>query len=334
MNVLNSMQKLVEFYKKFVTLNVELVGTIENAARVFTYIVPVESPALSELLSSAISLTIVLNDCILRKKAKLQSHVPPNISKISFCLNLLEEMEVFFEVTAYQHGGDLKKWVVVVIIQAVKMLLRLMLLLYFQCGMTSNAETPTLKRNQHLQSLLCTLKMKKDRHSNNNNNNNNNNMSTQSSAYPSTESLCDDWISSSGHFTTQPFKPTQLSARRLVGECMHITRPIIHLSSLYLCGLKSWKPWLISFAVDISSLLLVGTARDLNCVEQVEMKRRTMMMVLYLLRSPFYDSYSRMKIFFALAFLMRKIPILHIVLKPLLDFIPLWQKVYAYVWSI
>ena len=41
------------------------------------------------------------------------------------------------------------------------------------------------------------------------------------------------------------------------------------------------------------SLCLLGDPKDLNTNEQGEMRRRCLMLLLYLLRSPFYDRYSQ-----------------------------------------
>jgi len=54
----------------------------------------------------------------------------------------------------------------------------------------------------------------------------------------------------------------------------------------------------LSFAlnvVDITvcSLYLMGDSRQMNSLEREELKRRTLTMLLYLLRSPFYDRYSK-----------------------------------------
>lgn len=45
------------------------------------------------------------------------------------------------------------------------------------------------------------------------------------------------------------------------------------------------------------SLYLMGDSSQMNRVEREEMKRRTLTMLLYLLRSPFYDRYSKLVTF-------------------------------------
>ncbi len=57
---------------------------------------------------------------------------------------------------------------------------------------------------------------------------------------------------------------------------------------------RSWKPWLLALATDVASLQLMGTP---TCYpqgrEKSEILRRRMLLLLYLLRSPFYDTKTK-----------------------------------------
>ncbi|MEQ2178881.1 hypothetical protein GOODEAATRI_018828, partial [Goodea atripinnis] len=61
---------------------------------------------------------------------------------------------------------------------------------------------------------------------------------------------------------------------------------------LGLCGKQSWKPWLVSVALELSSFAVLSDAKFENRWEKAEMKRRSFLLSYYLLRSPFYDKYS------------------------------------------
>ncbi|GFN86743.1 peroxisomal membrane protein pex16-like [Plakobranchus ocellatus] len=61
---------------------------------------------------------------------------------------------------------------------------------------------------------------------------------------------------------------------------------------MFAFGPSSFKPWLVSSGLDIGSLCLLGDSKDLNPQEQAELRRRALMLAMYLLRSPFYDRYS------------------------------------------
>jgi peroxin-16 len=56
---------------------------------------------------------------------------------------------------------------------------------------------------------------------------------------------------------------------------------------------KSWKPWLVSLLMDIASLHLHGGLRQFTSPRgKSEVVRRRLVLLLYLLRSPFYEKYS------------------------------------------
>jgi peroxin-16 len=81
-------------------------------------------------------------------------------------------------------------------------------------------------------------------------------------------------------------------------------------------------------------LLMMGDSVRLNVEEREEMKRRTLLMLLYLLRSPFYDRYSKEKLLFALGILANKVPVVRLVVRPILEYLPIWQQIYFYVWAV
>ncbi|KAJ8272342.1 hypothetical protein COCON_G00112010 [Conger conger] len=63
------------------------------------------------------------------------------------------------------------------------------------------------------------------------------------------------------------------------------------------------------------------------------MRRRALLLCFYLLRSPFYDRYSETKILFLLRFLTDQIPGFGFLTRPLMDYLPVWQKIYFYNWG-
>ncbi|XP_034745366.1 peroxisomal biogenesis factor 16 [Etheostoma cragini] len=70
-----------------------------------------------------------------------------------------------------------------------------------------------------------------------------------------------------------------------------------------------------------------------NRWEKAEMRRRTFLLLYYLLRSPFYDKYSEEKILFLLRLLADHVPGIGLVARPLMDYLPTWQKIYFYNWG-
>lgn len=103
--------------------------------------------------------------------------------------------------------------------------------------------------------------------------------------------------------------------------------------SLGLWGQRSWAPWLLSGVVDMTSLSLLSDRKNLTRRERLELRRRTILLLYYLLRSPFYDRFSEAKILFLLQLLADHIPGVGLVARPLMDYLPSWQRIYFYSWG-
>lgn len=119
----------------------------------------------------------------------------------------------------------------------------------------------------------------------------------------------------------------------MMAEALYIARPLVHLATMCICGRGSWKPWLVSGILDVTSLSLLKEAKAMATGERAELRRRTFMLLYYLLRSPFYDRYSEAVILFLLRLLADHIPGIGLVARPLMDYLPAWQKVYFYNWG-
>uniref|UniRef100_A0A7N6AEX2 Peroxisomal membrane protein PEX16 n=1 Tax=Anabas testudineus TaxID=64144 RepID=A0A7N6AEX2_ANATE len=128
-------------------------------------------------------------------------------------------------------------------------------------------------------------------------------------------------------------KPTQLALQETIAESVYIGRPLVHLLCMGLCGKQSWKPWLISGVLELSSFAVLQDTKFKNRWERAEMRRRTFLLLYYLLRSPFYDKYSEEKILFLLRLLADHVPGIGLIARPLMDYLPTWQKIYFYNWG-
>lgn len=139
-----------------------------------------------------------------------------------------------------------------------------------------------------------------------------------------------------------------LTERQIYGELLHITRPIAHLALMGAFGTKSWLSYVTSLAMDISSLYLVRSPVPLtapssgnsipqcfqfNVNERMELGQRASSLLLYLLRSPFFDEYTKQRALEGLAHTAERIPIFGSFLATFVNYIPEWQKDYFRVWS-
>ena len=163
------------------------------------------------------------------------------------------------------------------------------------------------------------------------------------------------------HHRTSPLI-TKLSTRRLIGEVIHITRPLAHLASGAMAGgFQKWLPFLLSLSLDVVSLrLLQGNGMSesnvLNAImrsgsktnkndpqqvpvdeiwnwsEQLEIYNRYISLLMYLLRSPFYDQHLKQRLLRILSLFANHIPVFGRLLKPFIVFLPEWQRVYFHIW--
>lgn len=129
--------------------------------------------------------------------------------------------------------------------------------------------------------------------------------------------------------------PSALSQTQLYGELIHILRPLAHLVSMGMFGPTAWSPYLLSLGMDVTSLKLLHEPRDKvwNLTENIELGQRSFALLLYLLRSPFYDRYTKERILRLLFFFSEKIPVFGRLIRPMVDYLPEWQKTYFYVWG-
>lgn len=131
----------------------------------------------------------------------------------------------------------------------------------------------------------------------------------------------------------KPKNQTDLNALT-TAETLYIVKPMIHLGGCALFGYKSWRSWSMALLVDMMSLRIYLNNRSLlTKIQKVEISRRIISIILYLLRSPFYDRYSRDKINALLSALIKHIPLTKAVMTPLKDYIPYWQDTYFHMWS-
>lgn len=107
-----------------------------------------------------------------------------------------------------------------------------------------------------------------------------------------------------------------------------------HLGAMYLCGRKSWGPWALALAMDYTSLSLHNTTSAPTTKQEAEeLVRRRISLLFYLIRSPAYEHITRARLNRTLDALSRRLPPLRPLLRPLQEYIPHWQGIYAYVWS-
>ncbi|KAI9250529.1 peroxisome membrane protein [Phascolomyces articulosus] len=121
------------------------------------------------------------------------------------------------------------------------------------------------------------------------------------------------------------------------GEVLYILRPLLYVLAVLKYGRLSWKPWLLSLAVELLSQAMVrqafeqphGGRSKMMPLEKQEYARRLQLLWLNLLRGAFYIRVTRPRLERFCNSVENK-PVVSLVGGILRDYLPLWQNIYFY----
>ncbi|XP_034246926.1 peroxisomal membrane protein PEX16 [Thrips palmi] len=329
-----SLQELYNTYKKWVSDNPLMASDFETTAKWISYIFAgriQSSSVITELVYSLSNLLVLFNDCIINESRRTLPVTSG--ASLKAWLTVLEYAEVFLEITAKSVWGERGRWILIAIVQAFKCLARMSLLLTHKEQMVQMPPIAPLKRrtilSQENQDTPTTIgfSLKSGRI-----------VRCVNSATPA---HLRSWKPPA--FTaTQPdgsVPDKVLDSNLLFAEAIYIMKPVLHLCSMMRFGPKAWRPYVLSLVLDVASLQMfrradkakIGSA--LSPRQKMELSRREVALLLYLLRSPFYDKYSKRRIQKLLDAFSNNLPLVGYILRPLAQYIPHWQETYFYMWS-
>ena len=345
-------QKVWDMYSGMLLQDPAISTRLEALLRVSSYVIPgrfVASKELGELLYGLSNLVALLHDYIFRCNLTLPDYPGAKDEKrLLLYLSVIESIEVFLEMAAQSLWGEIGKWLIVVVVQFSKVAIRLLLLCKDKPKLQKYPLIPLLNRQLVFQATRNKdMQDQKEAQSPSKDEENMNDTDT----IPEEQHV---WrgkrtgrfvrsLSSTPpngfrswklpEFPTTTETPTILSRKQFYAELLYVIRPLLHLPSMFVFGEQSWKPWLLSCLADTASLSLHTQGNPkLTAVEKTEISRRFVLMLFYLLRSPFYDRHTKGKMLIVLNGLADNVPFVSIVIRPLLEYLPSWQRTYFYNW--
>ncbi|KAK5643071.1 hypothetical protein RI129_006916 [Pyrocoelia pectoralis] len=337
-SALFSLPELYHSYKDWVVKHPQTTSDFETTVKWVSYFIAGRinnSFIVSELVYSLSNLLVLFNDRIIT-----QSHVhQPTSSRevLKVWLTVLEYSEVFLELSAFKLWGNQGKWFIVVCIQVFKCISRMLLIFNYKENIIENPPIPILQRN--------TVDSRALNHTFNETQTHSISFTLQHSGRvirkidSSPPIAFRSWkpIQAVDCSTTQAVQQTLLD-KQLMAETLYVLKPILHLGSVAYFGNNTWKPWIISLALDLYSLRLYRNCSkidrtSLTMNQKLQISRRTVVLLLYLLRSPFYDCHSKERINTVLGCMAAKVPLANLICNPVLQYLPFWQRTYFYMWS-
>lgn len=320
-------------YKRWIVTNPQLLSDIEATVRCLSYFSfghLGNSNLAVELIYSMPNLIVLCNDLLMYSSKCTYLKIPQFESKIKIWLTVIEYTETLLEISAKKLWGTKGKWLIILIVQLFKTVLRLLLVHVYKERVTKTPAIPPLDREKfnkviHNTELKEGYTLKRSgtvvrsvKHS----------VPIEMRTWKALPSNTDE----NKNLTMNQESSTSLK----LAESLYITKPLLHLGAMYITDQKRWPPWMLSFIIDLVSLNVFtrsGQKILFSKDEKEELVRRRLSLLLYILRSPFYDKYSRTKINASLDTISTSVPFGKLLANAVKKNLPYMQSMYFYMWS-
>ncbi|XP_070519511.1 peroxisomal membrane protein PEX16 isoform X2 [Cardiocondyla obscurior] len=282
------------------------------------------------------NLIVFCNDLLMYSSKRQHLKIPQFDSKIKIWLTVVEYTETLLEVSAKKLWGPKGKWLIIVIVQLFKAVLRLLSIHMYKERITKSPATPPLNREKFNKVI----------------NGVNDDVVSKEGFMLKRSGTVIRSVKYSVPIKTRTWKALpsiidenknlrneqkQKSERNLkLAESLYVTKPLLHLGCMYVTSQNHWPPWILSLIIDITSLKILTRCASkalFSKEEEEELVRRRLSLLLYILRSPFYDKYSRNKINTLLDTLSTSVPLAKYLASAVKKNLPYMQSTYFYMWS-
>ncbi|XP_012221616.1 peroxisomal membrane protein PEX16 [Linepithema humile] len=320
-------------YKRWIVTNPQLLSDIEATVRCLSYFSfghLGNSNLAIELIYSMPNLIVLCNDLLMYSSKCTYLKIPQFESKIKIWLTVVEYTETLLEISANKLWGAKGKWLIILIVQLFKTVLRLLLVHVYKERVTKSPAIPPLDREKfnkviHNAELKEGFTLKRSgtvirsvKHS----------VPVEMRTWKALPSNIDE---------NENLTKNQQSLISLkLAESLYVTKPLLHLGAIYITNQKRWPPWMLSLIIDMISLNIYTRSSQkilFSKEEKEELVRRRLSLLLYILRSPFYDKYSCTKINALLDTVSTSVPFGKLLANAVKKNLPYMQSMYFYMWS-
>mmetsp|Transcript_10958 Transcript_10958/g.15232 ORF Transcript_10958/g.15232 Transcript_10958/m.15232 type:complete len:334 (+) Transcript_10958:89-1090(+) len=257
----------------------------------------------------------VYHDSILGKHNSNELKCGPDNALVSCskkALSIIEKVQLFVEIITARRTKN--KWNAIVLIEATKVVLRLFLL-FNNGGRRLRNYTAEEIRDMNERSKCLEMAKK-------------NFPELNSKDKVSTDENFSDLIllyatHGRGINPHGDFRPRKVIGQEspepveTVSEIFHILRPLVYSSLRRTTHSNDFTPWVASLVTDLVSIIMGKLT--VSKKPDIQSSSRTLLLLLYLFRAPFYQKYSKDKLAF-LVTLVKRIPLLgSVLLGPILE---------------
>ncbi|KAG1175866.1 hypothetical protein G6F70_001166 [Rhizopus microsporus] len=348
--------KYFQLYEEFLIKNASQITSIESSLRSLTFILPgrfQDAELASQALYAALNLVDLYHNSIIRKAILARRdqveesafnkyiHFWSSRSNLnataSSLLSVILYTQVLIEMAVLKKYGKKRQWECIAYLEGLKVMLRLFI--FQTTGQRMTLSPPHLKRDIDPQTLAIQpqeddetwvgkrtgirVKRMKDCFQTNS-------KSTDVTDFLLSRKLTADMLRKPDQMVT-----VQKNISKL-GELMYILRPLIYVMAILKWGKRSWRPWIMSLAIELLSQAALKAGYRATSdrtrmmpLEKDEFHRRRRLLLLNAMRGIFYLKITRPRLE---SFCNRTEdkPILSLASNIIREYLPLWQDIYFY----